>query len=456
MNTENNGNPIKKNKNPITWVPTVYFAMGFPYIVLSLVSVIMFKDLGINKIDIAKYTSLLIIPWSLKPLFSPIMEVFGSKKKYLIIAEIISALMFGAVVVSLPMPNFFMIVIGLMFVIALSGSVHDIAGDGVYMEQLDTDTQSKYSGWQGAFYNMAKVLANGGLVFMAGWLTSKMDFSASQAWQIIMAISGAIMLCIALYHLFFLPKDIKKENEENLKKKLQELWQVFKGFFTKRYIFFYIFFIILYRFAEGLTMKIVPLFLKDGVTVGGLGLSNERYGLVYGTFGTVAFIVGSIAAGHYVSKWGLKKTLFTLALCFNIPFAIYLLFAIFQPHNIWLIASGIVFEYFGYGFGFVGLILFMMQQIAPGKHQMAHYAFANSIMNLGVLIPGYFSGYLSTQSSQMEILKSINLTSLLPYLNGLWGYKLFFILVMIMTIPALIITKIVPFTYNDEKKKKEE
>lgn len=160
------------SRNPLRWIPTVYFAMGFPFITLSLVSVIMFRDLGISKIDIAKYTSLLIIPWSLKPLFSPLMEVFGSKKKYLIITEVVSALMFGAIVVSMPMPGFFKIALALMFVMAISGSIHDIAGDGVYMEQLDTGTQSKYSGWQGAFYNMAKVLANGGLVFLAGWLTS--------------------------------------------------------------------------------------------------------------------------------------------------------------------------------------------------------------------------------------------------------------------------------------------
>lgn len=439
------------SRNPLRWIPTVYFAMGFPFITLSLVSVIMFRDLGISKIDIAKYTSLLIIPWSLKPLFSPLMEVFGSKKKYLIITEVVSALMFGAIVVSMPMPGFFKIALALMFVMAISGSIHDIAGDGVYMEQLDTGTQSKYSGWQGAFYNMAKVLANGGLVFLAGWLTSSAHLSALQAWRIIMAISGAVMLGIALYHLLVLPNDIRQETKGSIKQKMQELWQVFIGFFAKKHIAFYICFIILYRFAEGLTMKIVPLFLKDDVSAGGLGLSNEQYGLVYGTFGTVAFIAGSIAAGHYVSKWGLKKTLFTLALCFNIPFAVYLLFAIFQPHNILLIASGIVFEYFGYGFGFVGLVLFMMQQIAPGRHQMAHYAFANSIMNLGVLIPGYISGYLSTQSSQMAIMEAVNMTGLLSGFDGLWGYKLFFIIVMIMTIPALMITKIVPFTYEDKK-----
>lgn len=114
-------------------------------------------------------------------------------------------------------------------------------------------------------------------------------------------------------------------------------------------------------------MKIVPLFLKDAVEQGGIGLTNEQYGLVYGTFGTVAFIIGSISAGYYVSRFGLKKVLFSLVCMFNIPFAVYLLFAVFQPQQISVIALGIVGEYFGYGFGFVGLTLFMMQQIARGE-----------------------------------------------------------------------------------------
>lgn len=440
-----------RKRSPISWVPTVYFAMGFPFITLSLVSVIMFKDLGISNIEIAKYTSMLIIPWSLKPLFSPIMEIFGTKKKYLVFTELISALMFGVIVFTLPVPNFFMLVIALMGIMAISGSVHDISGDGVYMEQLDNKIQSKYSGWQGAFYNMAKVLANGGLVFLAGWLITKFELSAVKAWQIIMAVSGLVMFSIGMYHMFFLPKDLKKEEiSETLSEKLKKLGSVFADFFTKKHILYYIIFIVLYRFAEGLTMKIVPLFLKDSLAQGGLALSNEKYGLIYGTFGALSFIAGSILAGYYVSGRGLKKSLFSLAIFFNFPFAVYLLFAIFQPQNLFVIGGGIVFEYFGYGFGFVGIILFMMQQIAPGKHQMAHYAFANSIMNLGVIIPGYVSGYLSTKESQISALKSLNLSQFVP--ETILGYELFFIVVMIFTIPALLITWFVPFTYPDKSK----
>ena len=177
-------------------------------------------------------------------------------------------------------------------------------------------------------------------------------------------------------------------------------------------------------------MKIVPLFVKAGIDLGGLGLPFLEIGIIYGTFGDAAFVLGSILAGYYISAFGLRKTLFSLCCVFNIPFVVYLLLAIYQPSNVWVIGSAIVFEYFGYGFGFVGLTLFMMQQVAPGKHQMAHYAFASGIMNLGVMLPGMVSGFVSD-----------------------WlGYRDFFIFILFATIPAFLITYFVPFTYPDAKK----
>lgn len=420
-----------KKINPIRWVPTVYFAMGLPLISLNLVSVVMFKDLGIDNKSIAFWTSWLLLPWSLKPIFSLVMETFGTKKKYVVFTELISAVLFGLIVFVLPLPDFFSVTLALMGAIAISGSTHDIAGDGIYLSELDTTTQSRYSGWQGAFYNLAKVLANGGLVFLAGWLIRSMNLTITQSWQTIMFICAVILFLVGIYHWRVLPTDEPKKTG-SFRDKTQELWEVFISFFRKKFIWIYLVFIFLYRFAEGLVMKIVPLFLKDAVEKGGIGLTNEQYGLVYGTFGTVAFIIGSISAGYYVSRFGLKKVLFSLVCMFNIPFAVYLLFAVFQPQQISVIALGIVGEYFGYGFGFVGLTLFMMQQIAPGKYQMAHYAFANSLMNLGVMLPGMISGYLS----------------------DLVGYKTFFIYVMVATIPAFLITYFIPFTYDDSGKRK--
>ena len=220
------------------------------------------------------------------------------------------------------------------------------------------------------------------------------------------------------------------------KQVMVELGEVLIDFFRKRHIVYYICFIILYRFAEGFVMKIVPLFLKTEREMGGLGLSEKEIGLYYGSYGAAAFVLGSLLAGYYISSRGLKKTLFTLCGIFNLPFLVYTLFAIFQPTNGLLICSGIIFEYFGYGFGFVGLTLFMMQQIAPGKHQMAHYAFASGIMNLGVMIPGMLSGWVC------ELIEE--------WFNKPSGYEPFFIFVLIATIPAFLITYFVPFKYNQD------
>lgn len=492
-------------KNPLLWVPSVYFAMGLPFVALSLVSVLIFKDLGVPNEEITLWTSLLTFPYSLKWLFSPLMETLGTKRKYIIFTEIASAILFGVIIFALPLPNFFTITLALMAAISVSGSMHDIAGNGVYMEQLDTETQSIYSGWQGAFYNLAKILANGGLVFLAGWLTSKAGYSQVMAWQIVMALFAIIMCAVGVYHWSVLPNDIKKETEQTklqfvftknevLKliilaligfvawyfdfkgtplilcvilmltlllftlvdilapEKGKEMRVVFKDFFKKKYIFLYLIFIFLYRFAEGLALKVAPIMLKDPISVGGIGLNNKDYGLVYGTFGTGAFILGSILSGYYISKFGLKKTLFSLVCIFNIPFVVFLLFALYIPQQMWIITTGIVFEYFSYGFGFVGIMLFMMQQMAPGKYQMAHLAFADSLMNLGVMVPGMISGYLSKVETQTHILKTLHLEETFSWLTPYLGYPLFFMMVMVATLPVIFLTKFVPFTYDDSKK----
>ena len=418
-----------KSINPICWVPTVYFAMGLPFVALSMVSVLMFSDMGVSNAQIAFWTSLIMLPWTLKPLWSPFLEMFKTKKYFVVATQMVTGVAFGLVALSLPLPDFFCYAIAFMGVIAFSGATHDIAGDGVYLTELNATMQAKYIGWQGAFYNLAKILTNGGLVYLAGSL--KDSISIVHAWMVIMGICAAIMVVLSLYHVRMLPSGGAASGDvRTVKDDMHMLWEVIRTFFQKKYIVWYICFIILYRFAEGYAMKIVPLFLKAGIDQGGLGLPVQEIGIIYGTFGAAAFVLGSILAGYYISALGLRKTLFSLCCVFNIPFVVYLLLAIYQPSNVWVIGSAIVFEYFGYGFGFVGLTLFMMQQVAPGKHQMAHYAFASGIMNLGVMIPGMMSGYLSD-----------------------WlGYRNFFIWVLVATIPAFLVTWFVPFTYNNDKK----
>ena len=440
--------PNKTNgRSPISWVPTLYFAMGMPFVVLNMVCVLMFKGLDVSDAQIALWTSIIMFPWTLKPLWSPLLEMYKTKKFFVIVTQIATGCIFGLIALALHLPDFFAVCIALLSVIALSGATHDVAADGVYMASLSKDDQARYIGWQGAFYNIAKIAATGGLVMLAGVLikhftgdVSTLDAAAAavakrqgtvMAWTVIMAVIGVIMVLLGLYNAKFVPADRRDTSTERpgLKETMVELGNVFVDLFRKRHIIYYILFIILYRFAEGFVMKIVPLFLKADRANQGLGLSDEQIGLCYGTFGSAAFVIGSILAGYYVAHRGLQKSLFSLCCVFNLPFVAYTLLAIYQPESLWLIGGGIVLEYFGYGFGFVGLTLFMMQQIAPGKHQMAHYAFASGIMNLGVMLPGMLSGYVSD-----------------------WlGYRDFFIFVLVCTIPAFLITWFVPFTYPDKK-----
>lgn len=438
---------LTKNNSPLKWVPTVYFAMGMPFVVLNMVCALMFKGLDVSDAQIAFWTSLIMLPWTFKPLWSPFLEIYRTKKFFVVATQIITGCVFGLVAMALHLPDFFAISIALLFVIALSGSTHDIAADGLYMAELDTETQSKYIGWQGAFYNLAKIVATGGLVYLAGSLIGSFtgniegmsDLEAAVArreasvvaWMIIMLICGSLMVLLGIYHTRAIPGNEKpKEKVHSLSESMRELYDVFLEFFRKRNIWWYIMFIILYRFAEGFVIKIVPLFLKASRESQGLGLTEQQIGICYGTFGAAAFILGSILGGYFIAHRGLKRSLFTLCCIFNIPFVAYTLMAIYQPDNLFIIGGGIVAEYFGYGFGFVGLTLFMMQQVAPGNHQMSHYAFASGIMNLGVMLPGMISGYLSDAL----------------------GYKTFFIVVLVATIPSLLVAKFVPFSYDQDGK----
>lgn len=435
-------------RSPITWIPTAYFAMGLPFVFLNMVTVLMFKGLGVEDKLITFWTSLILLPWTLKPLWSPFLELFKTKKFFVIATQLITGITFGLVAFSLQLPHFFSIAIGLLAVIAFSGATHDIACDGVYMSELSTSDQAKYIGWQGAFYNIAKIVATGGLVYLAGYLIEMYSVGATdgvavlaanrKSWMIILAAMCVVMVVLGIYHMFMLPSggSAAVQKKRSVHETATELVNVLLDFFSKRHIVYYIFFIILYRFAEGFVMKIVPLFLKAGRDMGGLGLSEKEIGLYYGTYGAAAFVLGSLLAGYYISARGLKKTLFSLCCIFNIPFIVYALFAAFQPENGILICSGIIFEYFGYGFGFVGLTLFMMQQVAPGKHQMAHYAFASGIMNLGVMIPGMLSGWVCETLGE--------------FFNKPGGYEPFFIFVLIATIPAFLITYFVPFKYKGD------
>lgn len=408
-------------RNPVSWVPSVYFAMGLPFVAIAAASSLMFKNLGVSDAKIAFWTTLIMIPWTLKPLWSPLLEMFKTKKHFVVATQMLTGITFALVAFSLQLPHFFSFAIAFMAIIAFSGATHDIATVGIYLNELSPTDQAKYVGWQGAFYNVAKILSGGALVYLAGELEQRLG--VVHAWMIVMGIYGIIMVSLSVYHMKMLPSGGSSTQVKSLREGIETLKDVAKTFFQKKNILLSIGFVILYRFAEGFAIKIAPLFFKATHEQGGLGLSTSEIGMIYGIFGAAAFVLGSVLAGYFTSKRGLKKTLMILCASFNIPFIMYALLAYFQPENLYIVAAAVIVEYFGYGFGFVGLILYIMQQIAPGKYKMAHYAFADGIMALGFMIPSMVSGYIS----------------------DFLGYKLFFIWVLVATIPSFLITYLAPF-----------
>jgi len=411
-----------KKRNPLQWIPTTWFAMGLPFVALSTASAIMYKNFGITDTSIAFWTSLIMLPWTIKPLWGPFLEMFKTKKYFVYITQIITGSIFGLIAISLHLDHFFSISIALMAIIAISASTHDTAADGIYLNELSAAEQAKYVGWQGAFYNVAKIVSGGLLVYLAGELEKK--YGLTNAWVTVMLFYCVLMLLLGFYNMKTLPEGGVSKQVGSLKEGFAVLKDVVITFFQKKNIWYGLAFIVFYRFAEGQAIKITPLFFKATRAEGGLGLSTSEIGVLYGVFGAAAFVLGSIVAGNFVSRSGglTRKSLLILCCFFNLPFAAYAYLAIALPVNLYVIGSAVAIEYFGYGFGFVGLILYIMQQMAPGKYKMAHYAFGSGLTNLGFMLPSMVSGFVSDKI----------------------GYQYFFIWVLVSTIPAFLISWLVP------------
>jgi PAT family beta-lactamase induction signal transducer AmpG len=396
--------------------------MGLPNLVLGgTVVSLMYKSLGFSDTQIAFWTGIIILPWSFKPLWGPFMELYKTKKFYIYTSQFMCGLLFALATLSLFTKAFFPISVALFLITAFFGATQDIAADGMYLNELSPKLQAQYVGWQGTFYNFAKLFSNGGMVFLAGILIPTIGHT--NAWATVMAVYAAVMMLLSFYSRSVLPTGTESKQVQSAAEVWTTLKDVLTSFFQKKYIWAGILFIMLYRFAEGQAIKIMPLFLKAAKSDGGLGLQESTLGLLTGIYGTIAFVLGSLAAGYFISNKGLnRRTLLMLCAFFNVPFATYAYLAITQTSSLYVIGSAIALEHFGYGFGFIGVIIFIMQQIAPGKYQMAHYAFGSALTYLGYTIASMISGIIS------------------DYL----GYKEFFIWVLIATIPAFVITWLVP------------
>ncbi|MEQ8549944.1 MAG: MFS transporter [Cyclobacteriaceae bacterium] len=408
-----------KQSNPWAWIPTLYFSQGFPYVIVMTVSVIMYKNLGVSNTEIAFYTSWLYLPWVIKPIWSPIVEIFSTRRHWILITQVVLGAALACVALTLQASDFFRYSLAFLWLMAFSSATHDIASDGFYLLGLDTQKQAFFVGIRSTFYRIAMIAGQGLLVVYAGYLEVTMP-SIQTAWSVVFATVGVLYLCLFVYHKFMLPKPaIDKASEvQSVAEVFRRFFETFKTFFEKPQILVAILFLLCYRLGESQLVKLASPFLLDDKSSGGLGLSTTQVGVIYGTFGVVALTLGGILGGIMASRDGLKKWIWWMLAAINLPNLVYVYLSYAQPDSYILITSAIVVEQFGYGFGFTGYLLYTIY-MSRGEYSTAHYALATGFMALGMMLPGMVSGWIQ------EIL----------------GYQNFFIWVVLATIPSFIITR---------------
>lgn len=411
--------PLPTARHPLAWVPTLYLAQGLPFYAVALVAGLMFKSMGVPNEQIARWTGLLGLAWVFKALWSPFLELARSKKRVVVAFQLIGGASLGGVALALQLPAWFAACIACFAVVALASATHDIAADGLYIASLTARQQAAYAGWQGAFFNAAKFISLGGLVILAGHLETRIG--VAPAWATIFGLLGAALATLGLYHLWALPHsdDRAAGAPTSVRGVAATLADVIRAFFAKPGIWMAILFIILFRAGEGQIQTIGPLFLRDARAVGGLGLSTAEVGAVYGTAGTIAFLAGSIGGGYFTSALGLRRAMPWLILAMNLPNLVFCYLSVAQPSALGVIAVALGAEMFGYGFGFVGVILFIMQVVASGRYQTAHYALGTGFMQLGFVLFKVVSG---------DIQQAL-------------GYRHFFLWVICAALPVLVLSR---------------
>ncbi|HEY2926131.1 MFS transporter, partial [Piscinibacter sp.] len=382
-------------RSPFTWVPSLYFAQGLPFFAVNVVMALMYKSMGVPNEQIARWSGLLSLAWGIKWLWSPFLELAPSKKSIVVVFQLLGGAGLCLVALSLQLPNYFLVGIAALTLVSLASATHDIASDGLYIASLPAKQQAEFAGWQGAFFNVARFISMGGLVILAGHLEK--SIGVANAWGVVFLLFGATMVVLGLYHTWALPgaRNVAKA-DRSMRGVARTLWDVLAAFLKKPGIWLAILFIIMFRAGEGQVQTIGPLFLRDARAVGGLGLSTGEVGWAYGTAGTIAFIAGSIVGGYFAAWLGLKRAMLWLILAMNLPSAAFVFLSVAMPTHFAVIAAALSLEMFGYGFGFVGVILYLMQVVSVGKYQTAHYAIGSGVMGLGMSLFKSISGDIQT------------------------------------------------------------
>ena len=382
-------------RSPWAWVPSLYFAQGIPYVVVMTLSVVLYKNLGISNTDIALYTSWLYLPWVLKPLWSPLAELFGTQRRWVTVLQFFIGAALAGVALTLPMARAFQLSLAVFWLIAFASASHDIAADGYYMLALPRHSQAAFVGVRSTFYRLANIGGQGGLVYLAGELTERAG-SVATAWATVFWLLGALFVALAAWHAFVLPRpaaDLEGPGRHAARGLAREFVAVFASFFRKPGIVVTLGFLLLYRFPEAQLLKLASPFLLDPVDKGGLGLSTKAVGIAYGTVGLTALTLGGLAGGWVIARFGLKRALWPLVLAMHLPNLAFLVLALAQPASLWVVSGALAVEQFGYGLGFTAYLMYMIL-VAEGPHKTAHYALCTGFMALGMMIPGMWSGWL--------------------------------------------------------------
>ena len=411
-------------KNPWSWIPTLYFAEGLPYVLVMTVSVIMYKNLGISNAEIAFYTSWLYLPWVIKPFWSPFVDLLKTKRWWITTMQLLIGAGLAGIAFFLPTNFFFQATLAVFWLMAFSSATHDIAADGFYMLALNESEQSLFVGIRNIFYRIATITGQGLLIVLAGML-EKWTGNIPYAWSLVFFVCAGLFIAIGLYHTYQLPKPTTDKGAS-----LGSLGNLFKTFFQKKGIVLSLAFILLYRLGEAQLAKLASPFLLDKPERGGLNLSTEQVGIVYGTIGVIALLTGGIIGGIVASKHGLKKWLWYMVAAMNVPNLVYVYLAFVQPQNFWVISSCVAIEQLGYGFGFTAFMLYLIY-VAQGPYQTAHYAICTGFMALGMMLPGMIAGWL----------------------QEMMGYNWFFVWICLCTIPGIILAGFLPIPKDFGKKK---
>lgn len=412
----------RSSKSPWLWVPSVYYAQGMPFVVVMTVSVIMYKRLGISNAEIAYFTSWLYLPWVIKPIWSPLIDILKTRRYWITTMQLLVGAGFAAIALTIPAENAFRYTLAVFWLIAFSSATHDIAADGFYIAALSERQQAWFVGIRSTFYRLAMITGQGLLVMIAGYLEGTTS-SITVAWSIAFLLLAGLFLILFAWHRFSLPRppgDVPAYAGP-LKGLMRESVKTFASFFRRPGIGRILAFLLLYRFAEAQLVKLATPFMLDGQASGGLGLSTGDVGLAYGTAGVLMLTVGGILGGVLAARNGLRYWLWWMVAAINLPNVVYLLLAFTQPGNLLLVGIAVGIEQLGYGFGFTAYLLYMLY-IARGLHSTAHYAICTGFMSLGMMLPGMVSGWLQ------EVL----------------GYQYFFVWILIATVPSFLVAALIP------------